>query len=155
MSALSNSRWAAIIALLLVSCSTTPSIAEYPTTLQCVNCQTLRVLRVIDGDTFDTPAGRVRLFGVDTPERGRPCSKQATGWLRGLADNTVRVEPGPRAQDRGGRLLYYVYTQKGNSIDELLIREGVAAAWTRDGQHRDLLVKLARETRQAGTGCLR
>ena len=69
MSTLSNSRWAAIIALLLAACSTTPSIAEYPTTLQCVNCQTLSVLRVIDGDTFDTPAGRVRLFGRDAPER--------------------------------------------------------------------------------------
>ena len=155
MSALSNSRWAAIIVLLLASCSTTPPIAEYQTTLQCVNCPSLSVLRVIDGDTFDTPAGRVRMFGIDAPERGRPCSKLATGWLRGLADNTVRVEPGPRAQDRGGRLLYYVYTQKGNSIDEILIREGLAAAWTRDGQHRDLLVGLARETREAGTGCLR
>ena len=32
------------------------------------------------------------------------------------------------------------YTQAGDSIDEILVSEGLANAWTRDGQHRDLLV---------------
>ena len=54
----------------------------------------------------------------------------------------MRAELGPRSQDRYGRLLYYVYTQDGDSIDEILVSEGLAKAWTRDGQHRDLLVGL-------------
>ena len=57
-----------------------------------------------------------------------------------------RVELSPRSQDRYGRLLYYVYTQDGDSIDEKLIREDLGEAWTRDGQHRDLLVGLSGET---------
>ena len=88
----------------------------------------------------------VRLFGVDTPERGEKCYKEATVRLRELAGGEVRVELGPRSQDRYGRLLYYVYTQDGDSIDEKLIQEGLGEAWDRDGQHRDLLWSLATDT---------
>ena len=44
-------------------------------------------------------------------------------------------------------MLAYVYTDDGLGIDEILIREGLATAWTRDGQHRDYLVGLEREAR--------
>lgn len=122
--------------------------------MRCADCRALAVLDIIDGDTLDTSAGRVRLFGIDTPERGEPCYNKATDRLRGLAGNRVRVESGPRTQDRGGRLLLYVYTEAGNSIDETLIREGLAEAWTRDGQHRDFMVALAKEAQTTGTGCI-
>ena len=52
--------------------------------------------------------------------------------------------------DRFGRILAYVYTADGISIDAALIREGLATAWTRDGQHRDYLVGLEREARRQG-----
>jgi endonuclease YncB( thermonuclease family) len=112
------------------------------------------VNRVIDGDTFDSPAGRVRLFGVDTPERGEDCYGDAARRLRELAGEQVRVQSGPRQRDPNGRLLYYVYTDWGESIDELLVREGWAVAWTRDGQHRNLLGGLEVAARDAGRGCL-
>jgi endonuclease YncB( thermonuclease family) len=35
----------------------------------------------------------------------------ATERFKGLAGETVRVEFGPRQEDRYGRILYYVYTQ--------------------------------------------
>ena len=58
------------------------------TELRCPDCPTLEVSRVIDGDTFDSPAGRVRLFGVDTPERGQRCtaghSANSRQWMVGL-----------------------------------------------------------------------
>ena len=153
-----KSVWLCSLALFLVfplvACSSTPSISEYATDLKCPDCSALTVSSVIDGDTFESPAGTVRLFGVDTPERGDRCFRQATGALRQLAGDTVRVESGPRARDPGGRLLYYIYTIQGNSIDEILIREGLARAWTRDGQYRDALVRLERSARTSGTGCL-
>ena len=40
------------------------------------------------------------------------------------------------------------------SIDETLIREGLGRAWTKDGQHRDLLLELEKEARRSRTGCL-
>ncbi len=82
----------------------------------------------------------VRPIGVDTPERGEKCYREATSRLRELAGGEVRVELSPRSKDRYGRLLYYVYTQDGDSIDEKSIGEGLGKAWERDGQHRELLI---------------
>jgi micrococcal nuclease len=96
------------------------------------------VKRVIDGDTFDSGSTRIRLFGVDTPERGDKCFNEATNRFTELAGDSVRVESGPRQGDRYGRILYYVYTEGGESIDETLVREGLALAWGWDGQYRDL-----------------
>ena len=140
--------------MLVAACQNPTVVPAQQTTLRCVDCSTLTVLRVIDGDTLDTRLGRVRLFGIDAPERGKRCYNQATDGLRDLAGDTIRVEQGPRAQDRGGRMLYYVYTEGGDSIGETLLREGLAVAWTRDGQHRDLLVGLEESARAAGKGCL-
>ena len=117
-----------------------------------------QVVQVIDGDTLDLLiAGtkyRVRLFGVDTPERGERCYEEATERTRQLSGDVVGIESGPRAEDRYGRLLFYLYTRTGKSIDAILIQEGLATAWTRDGQYRDLLVNLEQEARRQGTGCL-
>lgn len=123
------------------------------TALRC-DCTAAQVVRIIDGDTLDTTRGRVRLFGVDTPERSERCASEATDRLQELAGDSVRLEDGPRQTDQFGRLLAYVYTQEGVSIDETLIREGLATAWTRDGQHRDYLVGLEREAKGQGVGCL-
>jgi endonuclease YncB( thermonuclease family) len=127
---------------------------ECRTNLCCPNCPSIGVSRVIDGDTFDSPQGRVRLFGVDTPERDEACYREAGNRLSRLAGSRVRVEPGPRDTDASGRLLFYAYTSRGESIDEILVREGLGWAWTADGQHRDLLVDLEGRARQAGAGCL-
>ena len=124
------------------------------TVLCCEDCRSIEVSRVIDGDTFDSPAGRVRLFGVDTPERGEGCYRQATERLDELAGDTVRVEQGPRDRDRSGRLLFHVYTENRESIGEKLIQEGLVHAWTQDGQHRDFLVGLAEQAQQDSNGCL-
>ena len=56
-----------------------------------------------------------------------------TELTRALSGDSVRIESGPRSQDRYGRLLFYLYTQSGESIEATLIQEGLATAWTRDG----------------------
>ena len=125
-----------------------------PAGLSCPNCPLLPVERVIDGDTFMSEGVGIRLYGVNTPERGEQCFTEATDRLRELAEGGVRVEPGPRAEDYWGRRLAYVYTEEGASVDEALIREGLAWAWTRDGQHRDALIALEGEAQRQGVGCL-
>ena len=124
------------------------------TLLLCDDCEEVRVSRVIDGDTLESSSGRLRSFGVDTPERGQPCASKATNRLSELAGNSVRLEDGPRLSDQFGRRLAYIYTESGSSIDEILVREGLATAWTGDGQHRNFLVELERATRDAEFGCL-
>ena len=92
---------------------------------------------------------------MDTLEVGEePCYQEATTRLTELAKGAVRVESGPRELDPFERLLFYTYTESGESIDETLVREGYARAWTRDGQHRETLMDLEREARDNGVGCL-
>jgi len=112
------------------------------------------VTRVIDGDTLVSGPLRVRLFGIDAPEVGERRASDATARLGKLAGDNVRAETGPRTEDAFGRLPYYVYTDAGDSIDETLVTEGLAVAWTRDGQHREYLVGVEQEARRDGVGCL-
>ena len=140
--------------VVLAACAGPYKVQEYRTELRCQDCPVMIVTGVIDGDTFNSPVGRVRLFGVDTPERGMPCFDEASMGLGQLAGREVRVEPGPRRVDPVGRRLFYVYTLDGNSIDEILVRAGLARAWTKDGQHRVGLAVLETKTRRAGAGCL-
>ena len=131
-----------------------PSTDAPPDAPQCRDCPTATVLRIIDGDTLDTNIGRVRLFGIDAPEVGQRCSRDATEELRRLAGDEVRLEDGPRLFDRFDRRLAYLYQMDGDSIDAALIAGGYARAWTRDGQHVQQLIALERGARMANEGCL-
>ena len=122
--------------------------------LVCTDCQLVDVTKVIDGDTLDTSVGRVRFFGIDTPEKGELCFEEATNFTRIAAGDKVRLETGPRRTDSYGRRLAYVYDSSGDSIDAQLISGGFAVAWTRDGQHRDYLTSLEENARRTRTGCL-
>jgi endonuclease YncB( thermonuclease family) len=69
------------------------------------------VLRIIDGDTFvvhyDGELTSVRIWGIDTPERGEPGYQEATDTLRDKIDGQrVRLSfPGKKKRDNFGRLL--------------------------------------------------
>src|SRR5512134_77352 len=53
------------------------------------------VMRIIDGDTLEVAVGgreeTIRIFGIDTPERGEPCFSEASDALRTLASSDVRL----------------------------------------------------------------
>jgi micrococcal nuclease len=120
--------------------------------------QPAEVVRVIDGDTIDVRlAGdveRIRYFGIDTPERGDRCFREATERNEALVGERVLLLPDARERDQFGRLLRYVFDDQGRSIDARLIAEGLAKAWRPDGAYRDELVELEEEIRAAGVGCL-
>lgn len=115
-------------------------------------------LRVIDGDTFEALAGGttlvVRIFGVDTRERGERCADEATARLDALVEDRVLLMADERLEDPGGRQLRYVFTPDGRSIDAALIAEGLAEAWRSDGALRDQLVSIEKTARSKSIGCL-
>jgi micrococcal nuclease len=138
----------------------TPTLAVALPDLQPDESALMRaeVAGVIDGDTIDVRVDgreeRVRYFGVDTPERGDPCYREATDRNEALAGRTVLLLPDARERDSFGRLLRYVFDERVRSIDALLIAEGLARAWPEDGAYRDDLVALEGAARAAGVGCL-
>lgn len=125
------------------------------TQLCCPQCGLVEVRQVIDGDTLESSVGRMRAYGFDTPERNERCYPEATArMLELLGVGEMRVEAGPRTRDPNGRILAYLFTRAGSSIDEIMVREGLAEAWRRDGQHRDHLVAIESLARREGAGCL-
>lgn len=113
--------------------------------------QAFRVARVIDGDTLDldVPDGvadrtRVRLWGVDAPEiRGQSGAtlqfgRAATKFVQeAVEEKEVHVELSPKTtRDRYGRLLAYIYIQRGGiMLNEQLIELGYGRAEDRFSHH--------------------
>lgn len=91
------------------------------------------VTHVVDGDTFDARRGgdteRVRLIGVDTPERGECGYGEAADALAGMIDGAdVALRKGaPTDTDRYGRLLRYAEVD-GSDVGLALIERGLAVA---------------------------
>ena len=129
---------------------------DYHTILQCEpdRCPAARVRNIIDGDTLESSRGRIRIYGIDTPEHGERCYSESTNRLKELAGISVLMEGGNRATDPYGRSLFYLYTSSGDSIDEILTREGLARAWTGDGQYMQHLIEIESMARKSGEGCL-
>lgn len=141
-----------------------PPAAPTASTVFCADpalMQQASVVRIVDGDTLralvDGVEEPIRLFGVDTPERGERCFDDATDALRALVainGGQVLLVRDARNRDTYDRLLRYVYTPAGLSIDALLVSGGYGYAWTRDGALRDPLVELEHDARAESRGCL-
>jgi micrococcal nuclease len=90
-----------------------------------------KVLRVFDGDTIEVLLNsgkiRVRLHGIDAPERDQPQSAAARAWLAQQVQNqSVRLEP--ITQDRYDRMVARVFLGERN-INSELVAQGHAWAY--------------------------
>jgi hypothetical protein len=54
------------------------------TIISCEECDSVEVLRLIDGETLDTSTGRVELFGADVPDAGEECASEAIEFTRSI-----------------------------------------------------------------------
>jgi micrococcal nuclease len=116
------------------------------------------VTDVIDGDTIDVRIEgrfeRVRYFGVDTPERGDRCYREALDRNEQLLGESVLLLADSRDRDSFGRSLRYVFLADGTSVDATLVAEGFGWAWREDGRYRDDLVGFESQAEAADRGCL-
>jgi micrococcal nuclease len=87
------------------------------------------VTHVVDGDTLDVGRERVRVLGIDAPERDECGYAAASRAASALAlGRVVRLEPDPTqaSRDRFGRTLAYVRLPDGRDLGEVLLRRGHA-----------------------------
>ena len=85
----------------------------------------VKVDRVVDGDTIVLmDKTRVRLHGIDTPERDQPYGQQATRALDGLIKSKVYVLE--KDTDRYGRLVGVLYTPEGINVNLAMVCGGHA-----------------------------
>ncbi|MCK4857191.1 MAG: thermonuclease family protein [candidate division Zixibacteria bacterium] len=85
---------------------------------------------IIDGDTFrDQEGNRVRLLGIDAPEKGEPFYRQASEKLTSLiTKEPLLLKSGSRAYDRYGRILAFVYIET-LLVNASLLEEGLARTY--------------------------
>lgn len=98
-----------------------------------------KVSRVIDGDTFllSRPLIKIRLCGVDTPERGQPGYREATQFTKQLVSgNTVQCrtvgEGTPcdgRSRKKSGERFVAQCFVGGRDVGMELVKFGHACAW--------------------------
>lgn len=114
----------------------------------------LTVIQVVDGDTCLLEDGqRVRYLGINAPERGDPQFEEATRANNELVGGKeIRLELGHPRQDRGDRLLAYVFVGE-TFINEELVRRGYAHIQRPlAAVYRDILLEAQEEARTAGRG---
>jgi micrococcal nuclease len=87
------------------------------------------VVGILDGDTLSVlregKAVKVRLHGIDTPERQQPFGTRARQYTGELAFNQV-VTVLVRDTDRYGRMVGEVLLPDGRSLNQELVRAGLA-----------------------------
>lgn len=98
-----------------------------------------KVLRVIDGDTIDLDIDlgfdvsfktRVRLVGIDTPEKWHPYGKVVKAFLKQEIEGK-EVYINVTKKDKYGRYLAKIYKSQSDSmsINNLLVSQGMAKAY--------------------------
>lgn len=128
----------------------TPTVISKNTVLG-ENRQTVKVVRVVDGDTIEIEGGqKVRYIGIDTPETHDPkrpvgCfGKEAAAKNKELVEGKeITMEKDVSQTDRYGRLLRFVYVDN-IFVNDYLVRQGYAHASTYPPD-----VKLAQQFKQA------
>ncbi|WP_298716000.1 thermonuclease family protein [Chitinophaga sp.] len=105
------------------------------------SAQTGKVVSVKDGDTIEMmingKAVRIRLFGVDAPEKGQPFGDKARQYCAELCFNkTVRMVK--KNKDQYGRIVAEVYLPDGSSLNHRLVSAGFAWHYTQFSNSREL-----------------
>jgi len=113
-----------------------------------------KVIGIADGDTITVLHARrperIRLSGIDAPEKGQPFGERARQFTARLAfghEVTVRVS----GRDRYGRLLAEVLRSDGRSLNQELVRAGYAW-WYRRYSNDAALAELEAQARLARVG---
>ena len=112
----------------------------------------VKVDRVIDGDTIVLMNGsRVRLEGIDAPERDQPYGPTATAALEYMVGRSVYYVETDK--DRYERMLATLYHSKeGYNINASLVCAGFAWWYERYAPDNELLESCHREAQEAPKG---
>lgn len=139
---------ASVIAVLLVACGPVPAVLE-PASAESLQ----GTASVIDGDTLEIHGERVRLSGIDTPERGKRCGtvnvyQQAALALSDMIGSrtvSCTILETDRYDRKVGRCAV-----SGAGLEAAMVRAGWARDWPRysDGE----FAADERAARQAGAG---
>jgi micrococcal nuclease len=96
--------------------------------------QDVKVIRIIDGDTFEIENGdKVRMIGIDAPELKDNAGLESKNHLKLLIENkyvSLIEDKKNKNKDFFGRLLRYVYIDN-TDVNLKMIEDGYANVYTK------------------------
>jgi micrococcal nuclease len=108
------------------------------------------VIGIVDGDTIDVlhngQSERIRLNGVDCPERGQAYGKKAKQFTADLIFGK-EVSVNPLRKDRHGRTVADVVLPNGINVAHELVKSGYAWWFKKYAPHDDTLAELEGKAR--------
>lgn len=119
---------ALLVAIVILGKGRDEVTAEIPVSTQPV--------RVIDGDTIEVNHEKVRLYGIDAPEKGQPCKRNNSPYdcggaskehLEFVLTGTI-VKCTKKGKDKWGRFVAECAAD-GEDISQLMVRHGWALAY--------------------------
>ena len=152
--------WAALLVALAAAAffyfvAPGPAFREFSRGRRGGSAETLEGLaRVVDGDTLDVGGRKVRMFGIDAPERSQTCRRggetyacghEATAALRELVGGAVVCRG--RDIDRYGRLVAVCFHGR-RDINAAMVEQGWAVAYRQYGTDYIVAETMARAGRR-------
>ena len=107
-----------------------------------LNSTSGKVIAIIDGDTYDilldgNKTVRIRMEGIDAPEKGMPFYRVAKKYLGELCfEKNVRLEL--HGTDSRGRTIAFTYLDDGTELSHEMIKAGLAWHFTKYNKDGDL-----------------
>jgi endonuclease YncB( thermonuclease family) len=114
-----------------------------------------RVVKILDGDTYDlllenNTTIRIRMDGIDAPEKGMPFSKASKRHLGELCQGqTIKVSKSQ--EDQYGRIVGFSYLEDGRELGHEMLKAGLAWHYKQYNSDPELAT-LENEARQAQIG---
>jgi micrococcal nuclease len=101
-----------------------------------------KIIGIVDGDTYDilmegNITVRVRMEGIDAPEKGMPFYKVAKNYLSNLCfGKQVKVKIS--GKDKHGRTLAFSYLEDGKELSHEMLKAGLAWHYKKYNSDTDL-----------------
>jgi len=148
-SSLVNAIRSLVLTLVFILALSLPSWSQHTTWIG-------KVVGVSDGDTItvmhDGMAEKIRLYGIDCPEKGQAFGKRAKKFTSSMVFGRI-VEARPITTDRYGRTIAWIYFD-GACLNEELLKVGLAWHYKRYSSEKHL-AELETEARQKKAGLWR
>lgn len=114
-----------------------------------------RVVSVLDGDTIEvlhnTRAERIRLNGIDCPEKGQAYGKKAKQAASALVFGK-EVTLQTHGKDKYGRTIADVLLTDGTNVNHTLVKDGWCWWYPKYAPENVILAELQRRARRSGLG---
>ncbi|MBK7958756.1 MAG: thermonuclease family protein [Bacteroidetes bacterium] len=116
--------------------------------------KTYKVIAIQDGDTYDILVDkttmRIRMDGIDAPEKGMPFYKVAKQFLASMCfGKMLRIEV--KSTDRHGRTVARAFLSDGRDLSQEMLRAGLAWHFVKYSKDKTLAsLELAARKQQVG-----